>query len=346
MRDSIFYSAIRSLFSAFCAIIGIGLGFIVLSALLGLFSSSTSDGKIETVNTEEILTNGDWKRESLMGKYPVILQINVDGIIGTETLNMQTIKQQLVESRESTFKEDRVKALLLYLNTPGGTVVDADGIYRAIKEYKEKFGVPVYAYVDGMCASGGMYIAAAADKIYASEVSLVGSVGVLAPTFMNFSKTLDKLGIDTLTITAGKDKDAMNPLRPWKEGEEKNYRQIIDYYYKHFVDIVTAARPNLSKENLVEEYGAHVFPAPLSKEYGYIDVSGASRSDVIKELVKVLDIQDDRYEVIQLSNKGWWSSLFNNKLSLFSGVLKHQIQVCPEMDIALQNKYLYLYQPQ
>lgn len=65
---------------------------------------------------------------------------------------------------------------LVYINTPGGTVVDADGIYRALLEYKTKYDVPIYAYIDGLCASGGMYVALAADKIFASDVSLIGSV--------------------------------------------------------------------------------------------------------------------------------------------------------------------------
>jgi protease-4 len=190
-----------------------------------------------------------------------------------------------------------------------------------------------------------MYVAAAADKIFASEVSLVGSVGVLAPTFMNFSKTLDKLGIETLTITAGKDKDAMNPLRPWKEGEDQNYRDIIDYYYKHFVDIVVTSRPQINKTKLIDEYGAHVFPAPGAQERGFIDVSGASRDDVINDLVKKLDIENN-YAVVELQNKGWWASLFSGQSPLFTGTVKHQLHLNSELDPAIQGKYLYLYQPQ
>lgn len=346
MRDSIFYSAIRSLFVAFCAVLGIGLGIVFLSILIGLLASSTEEPKVETTNTEQVLANADWKRESLSKTSPVILQVNVNGIIGTEQLSMQTIKQQLIESREGDLKDDRVKAILLYIDTPGGTVVDADGIYRDLNEYKERFKTPIYAYVDGMCASGGMYVAAAADKVFASDISLIGSVGVLAPTFMNFSKTLDKLGIETLTITAGKDKDAMNPLRPWEKGEDQNYRDIIDYYYKHFVDVVTKARPHLDKTKLVDQYGAHIFPAQLAQERGFIDVSGATRSDVIKELLAKAGIEEDNYTVIQLENKGWWTSLFSSQSPLWTGVVKHQLQLNAALDPALQNKYLYLYQPQ
>src|SRR5690606_9333623 len=135
---------------------------------------------------------------------------------GTESFNMNTFRAQLMESREGIFEKSPVVALLLHIQSPGGTVIDADGIYRAIKAYKAQHNIPVYAYVDGLCASGGMYIAAAADKIFASDVSLIGSVGVISPPTFNFTKTMEKLGIEALTLSAGIGKDDLNPFRPWK----------------------------------------------------------------------------------------------------------------------------------
>ncbi|MBS4164465.1 Uncharacterized protein PRO82_001793 [Candidatus Protochlamydia amoebophila] len=345
MRDSIFYSALKALFVAFCAIIGICLGFLAIGILIGL-SGTSKDSQISFVNTEEILPNAKGKREVVASDAPVILQLNIDGIIGTENLNTQTVRQQLIESREGAYKNNRVKALLLYINTPGGTVADADGIFQLLADYKKKYQVPVYAYIDGLCASGGMYIALAADKIYASDISLIGSVGVIAPTFMNVTKLLDKLGVETLTISAGKDKDAMNPLRPWKPGEEDNYKQIIDYYYTHFVDLVSSHRPALSKEKLIKDYGAHVFPAPNALEKGYIDVSGATISETLKELLMTIGIDNDHYQVIRLENKGWWKGLFSSQSSLLNGTIKHEASVSPIINLLLQNQYLYLYYPQ
>ncbi|CUI15865.1 putative signal peptide peptidase sppA [Candidatus Protochlamydia naegleriophila] len=346
MRESIFYSALRALFVAFCAVIGICFGILATAILLGVLSSGTKDNQLTTVHTEEILPNANGKREVLSSEAPVILQINIDGIIGTEELSAHTVKQQLVESREGDYKNNRVKGLLLYINTPGGTVTDADGIYNAVIDYKKKYQVPVYAYVDGLCASGGMYIALAADKIFASEISLIGSVGVIAPTFMNVTKLLDKIGVEALTISAGKDKDAMNPLRPWKPGEEDNYKQIVDYYYSHFVNLVTSNRPDISKEKLIKDYGAHIFPANEALERGFIDVSGSSISATLKELLKTVGIEGDYYQVIRLENKGWWKNLFSSQASLMTGTIKHEMSVSPAVDLLLQNRYLYLYYPQ
>lgn len=346
MRDSILYSAIRALVVTFCVVIGLCLGFVFISVLLGSFSGSGSEGKLTTVNTEEILPNAEGRRETLAHDVPVILQVNVDGVIGMDDVDTKSIRQQLVESREGNFKNNRVKGILLYINTPGGTVNDADGIFHLLGDYKKKYQVPIYAYIDGLCASGGMYIALAADKIYASDTSLIGSVGVIAPTFMNLTKLLEKIGVETLTISAGKDKDAMNPLRPWKPGEDENYREIIDYYYNHFVELVTTYRPDISREKLVKDYGAHIFPAPQAKENGFIDVSGISLADTLKELLKEVEITTDNYQVIRLENKGWWKSLFSSKAStLFTGKIQHQLSFSPETDLLLSNQFLYLYCP-
>lgn len=345
MRETILYSAIRALFVAFCVVIGLCLGFLFISVLLGSLSGGTSESKLTTVNTEEILPNANGKRQALSSDAPVILQVNIKGVIGLEDLDAKTIRQQLIESREGTYKGDRVKGLLVYIDSPGGTVMDADNIYQALIDYKEKYKVPVYAYVDGLCASGGMYIASAADKIYANNVSLIGSVGVIAPTFMNFTKLLDKIGVEALTISAGKDKDALNPLRPWKPGEEENYKQIIDYYYKRFVDIVVKHRPGMSKEKLVAEYGANLFPAQEAVNLGFIDVSGASLSETLDALLKEVHITTDFYQFIRLENKSWWRSLFSNQTSLIGGKVQHQLTISPEMDLLFKNQYLYLYCP-
>ncbi len=346
MRDSILYSATRALVVAFCVVIGLCLGFVFISVLIGSFTGDAMTNKITTVTTEEILPNAEGHREALSDDAPVILQVDINGIIGMESLDTKSIRQQLIESREGDLKNDRVKGILLHINTPGGTVSDADGIFHLMQEYKQKYQVPVYAYIDGLCASGGMYVALAADKIFASDTSLIGSVGVIAPTFMNISKLLEKLGIDTLTISAGKGKDALNPLRPWKSGEEENYRHLIDYYYQHFVDLVTAHRPDISKEKLVQNYGAHVFPAPEAQKLGFIDVSGSSITDALRELLKASGITTNKYQVIRLEEKGWLRNLFSSQANLLrTGKIQHQLSVSPEIDLLLRTQFLYLYYP-
>lgn len=346
-RESIFFASVRYFFIALASIVGVCIGLtIILVFFAAIKDTSEGDPDITYSYSPEVKPNASGVRKVLSKSAPVILKLHISGIIGTELLNRETVQGQLIESREKALKDGRVKAILLVIDSPGGTVVDADGIYRSIKAYKEKYKVPVFAYVDGLCASGGMYVAAAADKVYASEISLIGSVGVITPPFLNFSQLIDKVGVQALTLYAGKGKDDLNPLRPWKPGEEEPLQTIINYYYEDFVNIVTSNRPNVDREKLVKEYGAHVFPAKIAETYGYIDGSGLSLNDTLKLLAKQISIEDDYYQLIELAPKNWLSTLFKGEWSLLKGEMKHHLVLTPETDPKLMNQFLYLYRPE
>lgn len=348
MRDSIFYSVIRSFVSGIFSLLGMGLGLllvivIIAGAAAGVGKAKDNEPEIVYTYDAEVMPNADYVRKEPTSETPLILRIDINGIIGTELLSRQTVEEQLIESRERFFKDGQVKALLLFIDSPGGTVTDADGIYRAIKAYKEHFKVPVYAHIDGLCASGGMYIAAAADKVYASEASLIGSIGVLSPSFMNFSQLMEKVGVQSLTLSAGKGKDDMNPLRPWKPGEQDALQSIIAYYYQEFVNIVVAGRPGVNKEKLINDYGAKIFPAKVAQEYGFIDDSGYSVSQTLKLLVQQAGITDDNYAVIRLQSNNWLSTLFNSHFGLLTGKITHKVSLSPELEPELMNQFLYLH---
>ena len=347
MRESIFFSLIRSFFVSFFAIIGLCLGFIPAILIVGSLTSTASISTTpETTYTPEIVANAEGVRKVISNETPTILKLNVSGIIGTDKLNMNSFRTQLIESREGIFEKNPVKAILLHIESPGGTVVDADGIYRAIKSYKEQYKIPVYAYVDGLCASGGMYIAAAADKIYASDVSLIGSIGVISPPIFNFSKTMDKLGVEALTLSAGIGKDDLNSFRPWKSGEGDVYQKIINYYYDHFVNVMTLNRPELDKTKLIDEYGANVFSAKQAKEHGFIDGAGLSLNETIKMLTLAINISNNEYQIIQLDKKNWYTELFGNYTStLFKGQIRHQFDFGSNLEPEMMNQFLYLYRP-
>jgi len=346
MKESIFFSSIRSFFIALFGIVGLVLGIILVLALVGAISG-TSEGEpdINYTYTPQIAPNASGIRKSLSKDAPVILKLNVNGVIGLGPLTRQDVSQQLTESRERSFKDNRVKAILLYIDSPGGTAVDADGIYRMLKTYKETHKVPVYAFVDGLCASGGMYIACAADKIYSSDVSIVGSVGVIMPTIMNFSQILEKVGVQTMTLYDGKGKDNLNPLRPWHKGEEDNMKSVIASFYSDFVDVVVSNRPALDKTKLINDYGANIFPSLTAKEYGYIDQTGYTLNKTLKELAEAIGIHDDYYQVVEFENKSWLSQLLGGTNTLFNGQVTHRLELTPDLDPRLMNQCLYLYRP-
>lgn len=344
MRDSIFHASLRSFFVALFGIAGLLVGIFLIMALFGAMTIGIDGSPVINYSyTPEIKPNADNIRKEESSSSPVVLRIDIDGVIGLDSLTHSSITQLLIESHERAMSGDRVKAVLLHINSPGGTVNDADGIYRAIKTYKETYKVPVYAFIDGLCASGGFYVAAAADKVYASDVSIIGSVGVVLSPIMNFSKLMDKVGVESITLFDGKGKDSLNPFRPWKKGEEDNIQDLIKYYYGMFINIVTEARTGLDKTKLVNDYGANVYPAEEAKKLGYIDDSGYTLNKTLKELTAAAGIHDDNYQVVAFENKNWISQLFKEKSSIFSGTVTHRFDFGPESSPNLSNQYLYLY---
>lgn len=341
MSDSILKSSFQSFLKAIFGCLGLFIGLVLLVALFSLFSSS--EETISSDYTTEIQPNADSVRKELSSSAPVILELDISGVIGALDLTQRKIERLLIESREGSLKTNRVKGILLKINTPGGTITDADGIYRALQDYKSRYEVPIFAYADGICASGGMYVACAADKVYASDVTIAGSIGVITGSYLNLHQLMEKVGVSSLTLSEGKGKDDLNPLRPWKPDEDKNIKEVIQYYYNSFVDLIVHHRPNVNKEALVNTYGAQIFPAPKAAEIGLLDGAGESRNSTLKKLLSALSIEDDFYQVVSLKSSNWLSQLINTESPAVTGKLKHEWIYEGQLPKELLNKPLYLY---
>lgn len=340
-RESVFVSAIRSFCRMFFGLCGFSLA---LFLILFTYSEITSVSSVDDKTTMNYLpdANGDLAVVSVTA--PAILQLNIHGVIGEpKVLDTTTVQNILAESRMNLLAGNRVKGILIHMNTPGGTVVDSDNIYRMVKHYKERYKVPVYAYVDGLCASGGMYIACAADKIYAGAASATGSVGTLIGPFFNFSEALAKIGVASETITQGLNKDMMSPFRPWKPNEDASLKNLIAYFYHQFVDLVAASRPRMDKTKLVEVYGAQIYDPVTAQQFGYVDVANATREQALLDLLKEANIDPaSHYQVVELESKSGWRSLFGNESPLMKGILQHTFDPTPRF---LKDQFAYLYQP-
>lgn len=339
-RESLVRMSFRFFLRGLCWVAG---AFIAFLLVMILFKSLVGNDELTQTNSITILPNADGVRKSLGSTGPVVLQVNIHGVIGLDGLTTSKIRTLLVESREDELK-DRVKALLLSIRSPGGSAIDSEGIYHAIKDYKARYDVPVIAYVDGIAASGGMMIAAAADRIVASDVSLVGSVGVVTSPFFNVNDAMEKIGVEALTIFAGKDKDDLNPFRPWKADEGESIHAIVLAYYNAFLDIVTSNRPKLSREKLVEDYGAKVFPAKEAATLGFIDEAGYGPSQALQLTLNEAEISDDdNYRVIEMGAKPWMSELLNSKSPWLTGKIQHEINLSSDPAAKLTGQILYLY---
>lgn len=341
-RESIFVSALRSFSKMFFAVCGIFLAFIFMSLLYNSIADSASSPD-EAKTKVKYLPDANGNRAT-SSTSPVILQMNIHGVIGDpKGIDTKKAENILLDSRTGSFEDNRVKGILLHMNTPGGTVVDSDNIYRMLKTYKERYKVPVYAYVDGLCASGGMYISCAADKVYAGPASIIGSVGVIIGPFFNLYDALGKLGIETQTITEGLDKDMMSPFRPWKPDESQPLRNVTAFFYNQFVDIVVNSHPRMSREKLVNEYGAKVFDSVTAEQYGYVDFAESSRDKALLALLEEAKVDPQKtYQVVELEPKSEWiQALFNTESALFTGRVEHTIEgACP-----IRDQVAYLYQP-
>jgi len=339
-RETIFYSSIRSFFKTFFVILGI------FCALIPIFLISISTSKEKDFGIKNIvsyLPNDSGDKNILPMSSPVILRLNIEGIIGKDHLTQAAIKSQLIESRDGVLKNNRVKGIFIHINTPGGGVTDSDGIYRLLLEYKKLYNVPIYAYVDGLCASGGMYVASSCDKIYSSPTSIVGSVGVIFGPFFNIKDTLNKIGILTETLTQGKDKDTFSPFKKWSENEGEMIEPIIQYMYNRFISIVSAARPKLTIDKLKNEYGAHVFNAQKACEIGYTDGWDVEYNSALRELVKEANIKpDEKYQLVELKPKrAWFNELIKGASNLMKGKITHEIQIGPEK----ADNFSFIYDP-
>lgn len=343
IRESVFISAIRS----FCKTVGVVFGICIAIIGISFAMNNTASSNILPEKSDMLITaDAQGNRSFLPGDTPVILKLNIQGVIGMNDLTADQFRNLLYDSQEE-IGEKRVQAVFLSIDTPGGSAIDSEGIYQALMDYKQKYKVPVFAFVEGLCASGGMYVACAADKVYATSGSIIGSVGViLGRAFFNFYDLMTTLGIKALTISQGKDKDMLNPYRPWKEGEDCSLINLTKESYDQFVTVVATNRPNLDKQKLIDVYGAQVYLAPKAQELGYIDVSGASYAETMQDLVAATSIGAKKYQVIELKRpKSLLSFLMQNSFGLFSGKMRHELELGPAAKAEFHGKPLYLYQP-
>ncbi|MDR0817908.1 MAG: signal peptide peptidase SppA [Clostridiales Family XIII bacterium] len=164
--------------------------------------------------------------------------------------------------------------LILYINSPGGGVYESDETYLKVREYKEKTERPVYVYMGGMAASGGYYISAAADKIYANRNTWTGSIGVISGTFFDVSEFLTEHGIKATDITSGPNKGMGSYFEPMTKEQRAILQTLVDEAYEQFVGIVSEGR-KLDIETTKKIADGRIYTAKQAKENGLIDdISG------------------------------------------------------------------------
>jgi len=189
---------------------------------------------------------------------------------------------------QSAFKDKNTQGVILRINSPGGSPVQAGIIYDEIRRLRAKHpNIPLYAVVEDMCASGGYYIAAATDKIYVDKASLVGSIGVLMDQF-GFVDTMEKLGVERRVLTAGENKAFLDPFAPLQPAHVEHARKILGEIHAQFIDVVKKGRGKRLKES-PEIFSGLLWSGATSIELGLSDGFGTV-DYVAREVIKAEQI--------------------------------------------------------
>jgi protease-4 len=220
-----------------------------------------------------------------LGRHTALIEI--DGTIDDEGSGAA---DTVIPSLNKAFADAGSAAVVLRINSPGGSPVQAgiivDEMQRLKKGYPNK---PLYVVVDEICASGGYYIAAAADKIYVNKASIVGSVGVLMDGF-GFTGLMDKLGVERRLLTAGENKGFLDPFSPQSDKQKQHALAMLNEIHEQFISVVRAGRGKRLKEN-PEIFSGLYWTGAKAVEMGLADGFGTVDT-VARDVVKAEDIID------------------------------------------------------
>jgi protease-4 len=224
------------------------------------------------------LFSGDLLERLEYGKEHTAL-IEVKGIISSET---QASADNVVTALREAFEAEDVKGVILRINSPGGSPVQAGTINDEVRRLKAKYkkdkgrDLPVYAVAVDLCASGGYYIAVAADKIYADKGSLVGSIGVRMDGF-GFQKTMEDLGVERRLLTAGDHKGMLDPFSPLKEQDRAFVQTLLDQLHGQFIRVVKEGRGERLRGG-DEVFSGLFWSGEQAVDLGLVDGLGSSAS--------------------------------------------------------------------
>lgn len=263
---------------------------VLLVISLGFRMVTNLSAGADKSSLEDIILGGSAYKEDILldGKAnSQIAVINVSGVIqggdgGSIFAPTAYNQQELLNLIYYAGDKRSVKAILLEIDSPGGGVFETAQIHRALTEVQEAYGKPIYVSMGNTAASGGYYIAAPADKIYAQPSTLTGSIGVIMES-IDYSKLAENYGVDFNTIKSGKHKDIMSPSKEMTGEEHDILQSIVDEMYDDFVDVIVAGRG--MDEKTVREIGdGRIYTGRQAKENGLVDEIG-SLDDALYDLM-------------------------------------------------------------
>ena len=297
-----------------------GLTFIVVC-----LASMLSKNVFEEFSSDLFSSNKSDKTSSMskpMGDYVGVLK--VEGTMTTAEASSGLLESEgydhasLIESVEDYTDDDNNVGLLLYVNSPGGTVNAADELYLKLMEYKKTTKRPIYVYMADEACSGGYYVSVAGDKLYANRNTWTGSIGVYMQ-LANYKELFNKLGIKTTYIKAGKNKTMGAATQDLTKEQQAILQSMVDESYEQFIDVIVAGRKDMTEAEVRKAADGRIYTATQAKDVGLIDdIKNYEEVKLLikKELGATVEIYEEENDDITSLLKDLFSatkSLINSK---------------------------------
>jgi protease-4 len=293
------------------------------------------------------LAETEIKRDSGFFVSDKIVVIDVDGVM----YNMQqggfmsqgdNPVSTFLEKLDKAAGDKNVKAVVLRLNTPGGSVAATDIMYHNLMEFKKKTGKPVIASMMDMACSVGYYLACGCDGIIAQPSCVTGSIGTIMQT-MSFAGAMEKIGVKAVAIKSGKMKDMASPLHDIREEEQQLLQSIIDDFYEQFLGVVRKGRKGVDKSRLRQLADGRVYTARQALKENLIDRIGYT-SDGVRWAKKLAGVEKSR-TVIYHRPQSYKPNIYGSAMNGASGAGALVNIEIPEWLNSSGVQFLYLWQP-
>lgn len=290
----------------------IGINTIITIFKTDFFSSFESIMETESLTYENVVEIGEMdSRIAHLTVNGVIQDVGEPSIWETVDYNHQLFMDQL----DAVLEDESVKGVVLSVNSPGGGVIESAEIHEKLIKIKEQKQIPIYVSMGSMAASGGYYISAPADKIFAQRETITGSVGVIMQA-INYSKLAEKIGVEFETIKSGKHKDMFGGARPSTPEELAMLQEMIDESYEEFVDIIEEGR-EMSEADVKKVADGRVLGGTQAMKAGLVDEIG-NETAVINAMRADFGLEEATLFEYTMDS-GSWASLLGIKIgSMFS----------------------------